>query len=122
MIYPSAFDEPGLFMLDSIREVFDALEIQFESIVFKYERYHDKDATTVERAIFDEEKCPVVVVRDSFFDSTGSEISSHAMVATGVEDGYDEDEGKVFIQLKNSHRDDPSQSGIFRLKKHICRF
>lgn len=99
-------------MLDSIREIFDILGLEFESIVFKYEKFHDKGAKLIEKAIFEDEKCPVVDVRDSFFDSTASDCSSHAMVATGIEDGCEEDEGKVFIQVKNSYRDDPNQQGM----------
>lgn len=117
MIFKSAFDEAGLKMLDSIRERFDILGLSFESITFGYTKYHDEDASILERAIYDEDKCPVVVVRDSFFDSTASELTSHAMVATGVEDGYDEDEGEIWIQLKNSYRDDPNTPGI--ISKHL---
>ena len=99
-------------MLDSIREIFDILGLKIESIRFMYEAYHDKSAKLLAEDISEYNICPVVVVRDSFFDSTASEISSHAMVATGIEDGYDEDEGRIFIQLKNSHRDDPDKPGL----------
>ena len=112
LIYPSAFDDSGLFMIDTIREVFDILDIQFESVSFKFEKFDGQNAQSIEKAIYDDEKCPVVAVRDSFFDPNGSDYSSHAMVATGIEDGIDEDEGKVFVQLKNSHRDDPDQPGM----------
>ena len=98
-------------MLDTIREIFDILGLQFESVPFKYEKFDGKSAQTIEKAIYEDEKCPVVGVRDSFFDPTASDYSSHAMVATGIEDGIDEDEGKVFVQLKNSYRDDPNQPG-----------
>ena len=99
-------------MLDSIREIFDILGLEFESIIIKYEKFHGKGVKFIEKAIFEDEKCPVVDVRDSFFDPNASDYSSHAMVATGIEDGCEEDEGKVFIQLKNSHRDDPNQPGM----------
>ena len=99
-------------MLDSIREIFDILGLSFESVTFGFDSYHDKDAKCLDDAIYKEDKCPVVVVRDNFFDPNASEFTSHAMVAAGVEDGYDEDEGQVWIQLKNSYRDDPGQEGM----------
>ena len=106
-------------MLDSIREIFDILGLSFESVAFGYDSYHDKNAKCLDDAIYKEDKCPVVVVRDNFFDSEASEFTSHAMVATGVEDGYDEDEGQIWIQLKNSYRDDPNKPGMSPLIKKL---
>ena len=107
-------------MLDSIREIFDILGLSFESVTFGFDSYHDKDAKCLDDAIYKENKCPVVAVRDSFFDPNASEFTSHAMVAAGVEDGYDT--GQVWIQLKNSYRDDPEQEGMSLLSEKAEKF
>ena len=77
---------------------------------------HEKNSKCLDDVICNEDKCPVVAVRHNLLDSKASEFTSHAMVATGVEDGYGEDEGKVWIQFKNSYRDDPNESGMSLLK------
>ena len=58
MVFPSAMDEAGLFMLDSIREIFDILGLEFESVKFDYEEYYD--AEELDRAVIFEKKCPIV--------------------------------------------------------------
>ena len=39
MTLPTAFDEAGIRMLDSVREIFDIVGIQFESVGFNFEEY-----------------------------------------------------------------------------------
>ncbi len=51
-------DEAGLFMLDSIREIFDILGLEFESVQFDYEQYCNTEE--LKRAVVVEKKCPIV--------------------------------------------------------------
>ena len=39
---PTAFDEAGLKMLDSIREIFDILDIDFEAVRFNWIKYNNE--------------------------------------------------------------------------------
>ena len=102
---PTAFDEAGLKMLDSIREVFDTLGIDFEAVRFSWIKYNCEndliDAIT-------SGNCPVVDVLKSFYSSDTN--GSHVMVATGVT----EENGIKYIQLKNSFADDPNEQGKVR--------
>ena len=109
LIMPSAFDEAGIRMLDSIREIFDILGIDFEAVEFNWIKYKN------EKDLIDEinnGKCPVVDVLKSYYstDSNGS----HVMVATGIK----EENGIKYIQLKNSFADNPNEPG----NVHFCRF
>ena len=89
-------------MLDSIREIFDILGIDFESIQFKWIKYkNEKDLVDgIENG-----KCPVVDVLESYFSS--DKDGSHVMVATGIK----EENGVKNIQLKNSFADNPDEQG-----------
>ena len=109
MTLPSAFDEAGLRMLDSIREIFDILDIEFESVGFDLIEYKNFEELT--HAIKDG-KCPVADVLKQYlymkFDLYPSvKDESHAMVATGLK----EINGVKFIQLKNSFADNPNEQG-----------
>ena len=93
---PSAMDDAGLLMLDSVREIFDILEIPFESVKFNCERYNKLEdlvqATIVER------KCPIIEFPQS------DAKTSHVMVTTGIlhtKEGY-------FVECKDSRREDPN--------------
>ena len=90
-------------MLDSIREIFDILDYDFESFGFDYVEY--KQFNDLVSAI-NEKQCPVVDVLGKYLDPK-SNHGSHVMVATGIktEDGTD------LIQLKNSYADNPSEQG-----------
>ena len=59
LILPTAFDEAGLRMLDSIREIFDILTLEFESVGFEFVRYRKFEE--IVNAI-DDGKCPIVDV------------------------------------------------------------
>ena len=66
-------------MLDSIREIFDILNFEFESVGFNLIEFNNfKDLTNA----IDNGKCPVVDVLKTHysFDKEGS----HVMVATGM--------------------------------------
>ena len=113
MTLPSAFDEAGIRMLDSIREIFDILDIKFESIGFNLIEYKNFEQLT--NAI-DNGKCPIADVLQNYlfmeFDKYSSDKNgSHAMVATGIK----EKNGVKFIQLKNSYADDPNMQGKVHL-------
>ena len=99
---PSAFDEAGIMMLDSIREIFDILGIRFESVRFNWIKYKN------EKDLIDgikNGKCPVVDVLKSYYSSDTN--GSHVMVATGIK----EENGIKSIQLKNSFADNPNEPG-----------
>ena len=90
-------------MLDSIREIFDILNIDFESIGFDLIEYKNFEELT---NAFNNGKCPIVDVLQKYlfmeFDLYSSDKNgSHAMVATGIK----EKNGVKFIQLKNSYAD-----------------
>ena len=102
---PTAFDEAGLKMLDSIREIFDILGIDFESVRFNWIKYYnEKDLIDAVK----NGKCPVVDVLKNYYSSATD--GSHVMVATGIK----EENGVKKIQLKNSFADDPKEQGKVR--------
>ena len=106
---PTAFDEAGLKMLDSIREIFDILGIDFESVRFNWIKYYnEKDLINA----INNGKCPVADVLKSYYSTDTDRIvpGSHAMVATGIQ----EENGAKKIQLKNSFADDPNEQGKVR--------
>ena len=102
---PSAFDDAGIMMLDSIREIFDILGIDFESVRFNWIKYNnEKDVIDAVK----NGKCPIVDVLRSYYSSATD--GSHVMVATGIQ----EENGAKKIQLKNSFADDPNEQGKVR--------
>ena len=90
-------------MLDSIREIFDILDIEFESVRFDLIEY--KNFEEITDAINDG-KCPIVEVLQKYLYSDKRE-GSHAMVATGIKNI----KGNKCLQLKNSYADDPNEQG-----------
>ena len=95
LMNPSAMDDAGLLMLDSVREIFDILEIPFESVKFSCETY--KKYEDLVQATFVDRKCPII-------EFPGDE-TSHVMVATGIfhtKEGY-------FVECKDSRREDPNK-------------
>ena len=109
MTLPTAFDEAGIYMLDSIREIFDILGIRLESIGFNFDEYTELKQLI---AVLKAGKCPVISVPNSYWNPT-SKDGSHAMVATGIK----EKKGLEFIQMKNSYADNPDEPGKFQLNK-----
>ena len=103
---PSAFDEAGIKMLDSIREIFDILRYEFEWVEFKL--IHYKNFEELANAI-NEGKCPVADVLREHIDPK-EKGGSHVMVATGIKD----QNGVKCIQLKNSYADNPNEQGKVR--------
>ena len=104
---PSAFDEAGIRMLDSIREIFDILDLELESVglnLIEYDNFDDLECA------INNGKCPVVGVKVKYFISTEND-GSHAMVATGITS----ENGAKCIQLKNSHADNPAEKGRVHL-------
>ena len=106
LMMPSAFDEAGIKMLDSIREIFDLADFEFESVDFELMKYNNFEDVA---GAINNDKCPVA-------DVLGEGGMSHVMVATGIKN----ENGTECIQLKNSYADDPKklgkvQKGIFNL-------
>ena len=92
-------------MLDSIREIFDILGIDFETVRFSWIKYNnEKDLIDAIK----NGKCPVVDVLKEYYSTDTN--GSHAMVATGIK----EENGVNYIQLKNSFADDPNEQGNVR--------
>ena len=107
-------DPEGILMLNSIREIFDLLGIDFESMKFVPEEFPTQEA--IIDAIKNQRKCPVIV--GTMFDfPTRSVVCRHAMVAAGIKTETvkhgSSSKQEYFIQCKNSYRDDPNQSGKF---------
>ena len=98
-------------MLDSIREIFDILGIRFESIQLHCDEYTEFKQLV---AALQAEKCPVLNVHTSYWNPE-SEDGSHAMVATGIKNKG----GAQFIQMKNSHADNPNEPGKFQIRKYF---
>ena len=103
LLTPSAFDEAGLTMLDSIREIFDILDYEFETVGFDLIQY--KNFEELADAINDG-KCPIADILMEYIDPK-QKGGSHAMVATGLKN----QNGIKCIQLKNSYADDPNKQG-----------
>ena len=100
---PTALDEAGILMLDSIREIFDILDFKFQSVRFNLIEYNSDNKLT--NAI-NNGKCPVIDVLKTYLYSSEEE-GSHVMVATGIRN----QNGVKHIQLKNSFADNPNEQG-----------
>ena len=90
-------------MLDSVREIFDILDIEFESVRFDLIEYKKFDDIT---DAINNGKCPIVDVLEKYLYSSDRK-GSHAMVATGIKNIN----GNKCLQLKNSYADDPNEQG-----------
>ena len=113
-------DPEGILMLNSIREIFDLLGIDFESMKFVPEKF-DTQSSIID-AINNQRKCPAIVGANFDF-STGS-VDAHVMVAAGVKTETvqhgSSTKQEYFIQCKNSYRDDPNQPGKFH-RRYLYR-
>ena len=118
MINPTAFDDIGILMLDSIREIFDILGIQYEWIRFKIKKFNiEKDLKQLEDAI-KAEKCPVIGVPHSCWPDAKPEAKGgHVMVAIDIK--KDVTTGVQKIQMKNTYADKPHIPGKVRHKQLI---
>ena len=73
LVHPSALDPKGILMLNSIREIFDLLGIDFESMQFVSEKI---EKNSIIDAINDQRKCPAIVAAMYDF-STRSFYNGH---------------------------------------------
>ena len=103
MISPSAFDEAGIRMLDSIREIFDIIDYEFDSVEYNLIRYKNFEELVTS---INDGKCAVVDVLKEYYSSDND--GSHAMVATGIKT----ENNVKYIQLKNSFADNPNEQGL----------
>ena len=99
-------DPAGILMLNSIRQIFEIVNIPFNSMNFVAEQF---DQTTIVNEIIVNKKCPVVTAANF----SVSPPLVHAMVATGVKSDLINGRLEYSIQCKNSYRDDPLQQGTF---------
>ena len=99
-------------MLDSIREIFDILGYNFETIGLNFIHFkrHEELVNALDNGL-----CPVVDVLNKYLSPGINDESSHAMVATGIKS----DNGSHFIQLKNSYADNPNEHG--KVQKYSIR-
>ena len=104
-------------MLGSIRNFFDLIGIELESIHFRKEEFNSQsiiDALTKEP-----KKCPVITAADltDYFKSQSMPTSTHAMVTAGALKGSEFMPSNTvladqwFIKCKNSYGNDPTQQG-----------
>ena len=103
LMLPSAFDEAGIKMLDSIREIFDISDFDFESVDFELMKYNSFEELA---GAINNGKCPVADVLREYIDPAEQD-GSHVMVATGIKN----ENGTDYIQLKNSYADNPNELG-----------
>ena len=108
---PSAFDEAGIRMLDSIREIFDLADFKFESVDFEIIRYNylEEIAAAIRNG-----KYPVADVCKEYIKRGAK--GSHAMLATGIK--YEN--GIGMIQLKNPYANNSNEQG--KVQKIISYF
>ena len=105
-------------MLGSIRNFFDLIGIELESIQFRKDEFNSQ---TIIHALRNEpKKCPVITAADfKDFLITGKveDITSHAMVTAGALKGSEFMASNTsladqwFIKCKNSYGNDPTQPG-----------
>ena len=80
LVHPSALDPKGILMLNSIREIFDLLGIDFESMQFVSEKI---EKNSIIDAINNQRKCPAIVT--AMYDFPKRKFyNGHIMVAAGV--------------------------------------
>ena len=118
LVNPSVMDPEGILMLNSIREIFDALGLHFEFTKFISEKF-DTERSII-NAINNQKKCPAIVGAKFDFSTSPVTIDAHVMAAAGVKSDivrhasfFRRQKTEHFIQCKNSYRDDPNQSGKF---------
>ena len=117
LVFPSAIDPAGIFMLISIRKVFELIGIKPESIQFHKEEFNGQNIIDALRN--EPKKCPVITAADftDFFDFGVVPKSSHAMVTAGVLKGSEFMPTNTtlahhwFIKCKNSYGNDPAKQG-----------
>ena len=106
-------------MLGSVREVFETLGINPESIKFRKEEFNEQNIIDALRN--EPRKCPVITAADFtdyFISRNVQDIRSHhAMVIDGALKGSEFIPSNTiladqwFIQCKNSYGNDPTQPG-----------
>ena len=106
-------DPKGILMLNSIREIFENIGIDFDSMSFVVQKF--SEPRMIIRAINNQRKCPAIV--GAKFDFSAGSVDAHVMVAAGVKTETVQHglsvKQEYFLQCKNSYRDDPNQSGKF---------
>ena len=106
-------DPKGILMLNSIREIFEIIGIDFDSMRFIVQKF--SEPRMIIRAINNQRKCPAIV--GAQFDCSTGSVNAHVMVAAGIKTEIVQHGTSIkheyFIQCKNSYRDDPNQSGKF---------
>ena len=108
-------DPAGVFMLQSIRGIFEILKIKFDDdIRVEAEEFIGPDQML--DAIINQKKSPVVTAHKEDLVHGGFPVC-HAMVATGIK----EENQKYFVQCKNTYGDDGNQAVTFQLIA-LCQF
>ena len=116
MIFPSVVDPSGIYMLQSVRNIFDELNVPFESVKLIKETFYTHNDLI--NAIQTEKKCPVLLVAKFNMNFNSVQIESvQAMVATGIKSEIYFGEWGIprweyFVQCKNTHRDNSAIPGM----------
>ena len=110
-------DPAGIFMLRSVRIVFEMIGIKPESMKFIKEKFNADDI--IVSLTEQPKKCPAIVTFNLYGDRSWS--PPHVMVATNALKGIDFIQGNEsdvealcnewFINCKNSYRDDENEPG-----------
>ena len=109
---PTAFDEIGILMLDSIREIFDILGIPYESMRYDIEEYNLKKDIKKLEAVMKSKSFYLSINMQLFKDSGLS--GRHAMVTDSMIPHRTK--GRI-IRLKNSYAGNPKFKGKVRHKQ-----
>ena len=124
LIYPSVMDPPGILMLQYVRNVFEKLGLQPESIKFKKEKFNSDNL--IKALTENPKKCPAIAadkwiasekIGKKWIDEHWE--GGHCMVATnalkGEELGMKVLKDKWFIHCKNSYRDKKKEQELFEI-------
>ena len=108
LAYPSAIDPSGICLLKSIQDIFSTPGLSENRPSFQV---HEID--TVEKLKTHLMNNPMVPSRicPAIIACQFSNFITHAMVATGISSKIINSKKEVFVQCKNSYRDDPTQPG-----------
>ena len=112
MIFPSAFDEAGLLMLQSIHNIFFQIGLSMHSVTNFL--VHLSDCQKLRKHLSKPKFiCPCIVAYQfNNFPNDLHDINAHVLVATGLKTELIDGKPEIFVQCKNSYRDDASEPGL----------
>ena len=99
-------DPSGILLLKSIENVFQICGLSADQMSFHISEINSVEKLT-KHLLSKNFICPTILARQ--FLSPSSE--AHALIAIKIVSKVIDDKLEVFVQCKNSYRDDPGQSG-----------